>query len=308
MADTKTIELAQTDYRPDKMVYPAAVSLKLDGVPGNFISNRLPLTRQSTEIKSVAHIQNWIVKHIPKGIGLVGELYDDTLKFKTISGQVNTKDGTQFTNLKLNVFDLYVPDNLAAPFEHRTEALRLILDDIAGNLGVQPSDLPVVRIPQIIVQNEQEAMDAHDTIMAAAPSDAEGTMLASLSRTWDPGKRLWTLQKCKPEPTIDVEIVGFQEAVSKDTGEGLGRVGRLVATLHRVGTDGAITYSQIGIGPGRLSHKEAKQLWLDYKAGTWRRRIAEVKYMPDNSYDALRQATFQRWRTDKDEADVLNYY
>ncbi len=306
MAETKTIELARTEYRPDKMTYPAAVSLKLDGVPGNFLGSRLPKTRQDTDIKSVAHIQNWIVQHMPKGIGLVGELYDPTLKFKIISGQVrDTKQ--QFTNLTLNVFDLYVPDNPGALFEHRTEALRLVLEDIAGKLGKQPEDLPVVRIPQIIVQNEEQARDAHDAIMHANP-DAEGTMLASLSRVWAPGQRLWTLQKCKPEPTIDVEIIGFQEATSNDDGSPLGRVGRLVAVLHRVSNAGTVEYSQIGIGPGKLSHKEAKQLWLDYKAGKYKRRIAEVKYMPDASYDALRQATFQRWRDDKSEADVLNYF
>lgn len=304
MAETKTIELAQPEYRPEKMVYPAAVSLKLDGVPGNFLGTRLPKTRQSTDILSVAHIQNWIVKNLPAGIGLVGELYDPSLNFKTISGQVNTKSGEQFTNLTLNVFDLYVPDNPSALFEHRTEALRIILDDIAGNLGIHPDDLPVRRIKQIIVNNEDEAREAHDAIMDANP-DAEGTMLASLSRVWTPGKRLWTLQKCKPEPTIDVEIIGFQEAVHKDTKQGLGRVGRLVAVLNKVNPDGTQTYDQIGIGPGRLTHKEAKELWIEYKAGKYVRRIAEVKYMKDDSYDALRQGTFQRWRPDKSEADII---
>lgn len=303
MADA-TIELAKTEYRPDKMVYPAAVSIKLDGVPGNFYGNRLPLTRQNTNIMSTAHIQNWIVQHLPKAVGIVGELYDPTLKFKVISGQVrDTK--AQHTNLKLMAFDLYVPDNPAAQFGQRTEALRLVLEDVAGKLGQHPDDLPVIRIPQIIVNNEQEARDAHDTIMMADP-DAEGTMLVSLSRTWTPGGRLWTSQKCKPEPTIDIEIVGFQEAVSEETGQGLGRVGRLIGMLHKINPDGTQTYNQIGIGPGRLSHKEAKALWIAYKAGTWRRCIAEVKYMKDDSYDALRQPTFQRWRHDKVEADILN--
>lgn len=298
-----TIELARTEYRPDKMEYPAAVSLKLDGVPGVFIGNRLPQTRQGEDIKSVAHIQNFIVQHLPQAVGIVGELYDPTLKFKVISGQVrDTKQ--QHTNLVLHAFDLFVPDNATAKWGQRTEALRLILEDVAGKLGKHPNDLPVVRIPQIIVNNEQEARDAHDAIMAANP-DAEGTMLVSLSKVWTPNGRLWTSQKCKPEPTIDVEIIGFQEAVSED-GTGLGRVGRLIATLNRIDKDGKQTYAQIGIGPGRLTHKEAKELWLAYKSNTYRRRIAEVKYMKDDSYDALRQPTFQRWRHDKSEADVLD--
>jgi ATP-dependent DNA ligase len=286
------------------MVYPAAVSLKLDGVPGIFIGNRLPKTRQNTDIKSTAHIQNWIVQNLPSAVGIVGELYDPTLKFKVISGQVrDTK--VQHAHLKLMAFDLFVPDNPGALFRHRTEALRLILEDVAGKLGQHTNDLPVVRIPQVIVRDEQEARDAHDCIMAANP-DAEGTILTSLSKVWTPNGRLWTTQKCKPEPTIDIEIVGFNEAVDEDTKQGLGRVGRLVAKLNKIAKDGSQTYAQIGVGPGRLSHKEAKDLWVQYKAGRYIRRIAEVKYMKDDSYDALRQPTFQRWRDDKSEADVLD--
>lgn len=305
MADKDAhIELAQQKYRPDKMTYPAAVSLKLDGVPLKFVGNRLPTTRQGTNSLSVAHIQNFVVEHIPKGVGIVGEVYDPTLKFKTIGGQVNTKDGTQFPNLKCMAFDLFVPDNPAAIFQHRTEALRLVLEDIAGKLGKHPDDLPIVRIPQIIVHNEEEARDAHDAMMYANP-DAEGTVLASLSRTFEIGKRQWTLQKNKPEPTMDIEILGFQEAVSEE-GVPLGRVGRLIAQLNKIDNQGQQTYSQIGVGPGRLTHKEAKELWIIYKAGKWVRRIAEVKYMKDDSYDALRQPTFQRWRDDKASADVIN--
>ncbi|QXV74974.1 ATP-dependent DNA ligase protein [Rhizobium phage RHEph27] len=300
---SEAIELAQPKYRPDKMVYPAAVSLKLDGVPGRFIGNRLPLTRQNEDIKSVAHIQNFIVQHLPSAVGIVGELYDPTLKFKVISGQVrDTKQ--QHPNLVLHAFDLFVPDNPAALWGQRTEALRLILEDVAGKLGKHPNALPVVRIPQIIVNNEDEARDAHDALMAANP-DAEGTILASLSRTFQPGQRLWTLQKNKPEPTMDIEIIGFQEAISEE-GQPLGRVGRLIGLLNKIKPDGTQEYAQIGIGPGRLTHKEAKALWIEYKAGTYRRRIAEVKYMKDDSYDALRQPTFQHWRPDKTEADVLD--
>lgn len=299
----ETIELAKSSYRPDKMTYPAAVSIKLDGVPGVFMSNKMPLTRQGEIIKSVAHIQNFIVQHMPHGVGIVGELYDPELKFKVISGQVRDKTN-QHPNLVLNAFDLFVPDNLEAKFKDRTEALRIFLEDVAGGLGKHPNDLPVVRIPQVIVQDEEQAREAHDAIMAANP-DAEGTVLASLERTWQPAKRGWNVQKCKPEPTIDLEIIGFQEAVEKDTGRGLGRVGRLVAKLWKIDDTGKPQANQIGIGPGRLTHKEAKALWREYKSKKWMTKIAEVKYMKDDSYDALRQPTFQRWRSDKEEPDVI---
>ena len=72
----------------------------------------------------------------------------------------------------------------------------------------------------------------------------------------------------------------------------------------------------IGVGPGRLTHGERTSLWTCREAylrteqdgHRWKEllpgRIAQIKYKADDSYDALRQPTFQHWRPEKDEPDA----
>ena len=300
-----TIELAKP-YNPSKMTYPATVTVKLDGVPARLSRSRLPQSRQGNDITSIAHIQNFFMTYFANSPNteLVGEIYVHGMSFKDISGKVRKTD-EQFKEAKLYVYDLISTalEGRDAPHGLRMQALDIMLDDIAGQLGKARQDLPIIAISGITVHDEDAARAAHEAFMQALP-DAEGTMLASLKRPFCEGKRTWDLQKCKPEPTIDLEIVGFQEAVEASSGTGKGRVGRLVAKLWRLDADGTSQPRQIGIGPGKLTHEEAKQLWEDYKARKWTNRIAEIKYMRDDSYDSLRQPTFQRWRDDKDEPDT----
>jgi hypothetical protein len=112
----------------------------------------------------------------------------------------------------------------------------------------------------------------------------------------------------KPVPTIDLLVVGFEEAHSED-GNPLGMVGRVNAEYNTMGfdTEGAVhNYQIIGVGPGALNHTERKNLWRMYKQGKFTPRIAEIRYMRDDSYDALRQPTFKQWRDDKVNPDVLS--
>lgn len=297
----ETIELAKT-WRPDKMDYPASVSVKLDGVPVRLSHGKLPQTRQGKDVFSLPHIQNFFLTHWPKHVEIVGEVYVPGMSFKDISGSVRRFD-EPFKEAKLYVFDMFSKEVPDSPHGTRMAAADIMLDDIAGKLGKARQDLPLILIKGVTVHNAEEAEDAHQAFMQAMPN-AEGTMLASLGRKFEPGKRKWSLQKCKPDPTIDLEIIGFQEATEASSGAGLGRVGRLVARLWEVKPDGTSQPRQIGVGPGRLTHAEAKDLWERYKARKWSGGIAEIKYMRDASYDSLRQPTFQRWRDDKEEPDT----
>lgn len=300
-----TIELAKP-YNPSKMTYPATVTIKLDGVPARLSRSKPPQSRQGNDITSIAHIHNFFMEYFKNSpqTELIGEIYVHGMSFKDISGRVR-KQNEQFKEAKLYVFDLVSRTDEGINAEHglRMQALEIMLDDIAGLKGCARQDLPIVAFKPITVANEEEARAAHDALMQAMPN-AEGTMLASLKRAFCAGKRTWDLQKCKPEPTIDLEIIGFQEAVEAASGAGKGRVGRLVAKLWETMPDGTLNPRQIGIGPGKLTHEEAKHLWVDYKSGKWTNQIAEIKYMRDDSYDSLRQPTFQRWRDDKDEPDT----
>lgn len=115
----------------------------------------------------------------------------------------------------------------------------------------------------------------------------EGWIARCADDPYEPNKRQKGYQKLVIEPTVDLQIVGFEEAVSKD-GEPLGMVGRLVAEYKG---------EKIGIGPGKLTHAERRELFTTPFASG---RIAEIKYKRDPSYNALRQPTFQHWRDDKD--------
>lgn len=305
----ETIELYKP-WNPSKMQWPAIGSEKLDGVPIR-LSHKAALTRQGEEVPaSVQHIQRFFSDHFSfaPGVELVGELYIRGTPFKEISGLVRQQQRTAH-DLKLYVFDLFANYDEAryreAPYGKRIDIAKITLEDIAGKLGSRPEDLPIQIIPYTLVDDEEGAVALHEQIMFANP-DAEGTVFHSYDKAFQPGTRKWLTQKLKPEPTVDIEIVGFNEAIGED-GTPLGMVGRLVGTFHRVGTDGATAPVQIGIGPGKLTHDQRRALWQVYTAGYWgkaKTRVAEVKYMRDDSYDALRQPTFQRWRTDKGIHDV----
>ncbi|QXP44079.1 putative ATP-dependent DNA ligase protein [Stappia phage SI01] len=306
---SEVIELVHPKWEPEKMIYPATVSLKLDGVPVRLSRNKLPRTRQNKDVYSIAHIQNFYMEHFAycPDFEPVGEIWVPGMAFKDISGRVrDTKE--QFTSAKLYVFDAVHLEHTDATYERRMEAMSLVLDDISSKLGKHRTDLPIILLRGVVCNNAAEAEEAHESFMQAVP-EAEGTVLASLHRRFVAGRRSpYCSQKGVPEPTIDLEIIGFQEATDA-AGEPLGRVGRLVARLVRLGPDGRRKSQQIGIGPGKLTHAEAKELWADYVSRKWYadrdRKIAKVKYKPDDTYAALRQPTFQSWHDHKSEPDTV---
>ncbi|MGX9389636.1 hypothetical protein ACWX0O_01805 [Nitrobacteraceae bacterium UC4449_H16] len=303
MAD-ETIELLK-NYSPAKMPWPASHQQKLDGVPARIMrvsqTEYRAVTRQGETIRSIDHIvQETAALNLSARGSIVGELYIDGVPFKTISGHVRAH--TNNPNLTLRVFDFDVFNQREMTYAQRRIEFVDRLADHLGNMGIHPSDCPVQIIPGIIVHNEAEADEAHDALMLANPN-AEGSVLHDLNKTFNPGKRCWGTQRMKPVPTIDLRIVDFEEAVSEKTGKGLGMVGRLNAQFTRVEI-GAAKTDIIGIGPGALTHAQRRALWVTFKMGRWKPTIAEIRYMRDDTYDALRQPTFKRWRTDKQVADV----
>ena len=94
--------------------------------------------------------------------------------------------------------------------------------------------------------------------------------------------------KLKWKATLDLPVVSYEQAVSKD-GKLLPMVGRI-----NVKHNGKVT----GVGPGKMTHAERIAAWSrgSRDAG----RIIEVAYMPDESYGGLREGRFYRYRPDKD--------
>ena len=300
---TATIPLAKP-YTPGKLVFPVALSRKVDGVPvrieinsKNGVTTVGFLSRQGEKLWSVEQLvtefaQAYVGKGFPVPAVFVGEVYQrDNISapFKDTGGIVR-RQYDQSDQLAIALFDTNVGRygvdlyhiNGASPFQYRLETL-LFMKQTGVHPWVKPLD-------QYTVNNQNELEQFWKSFTRGFPQ-AEGLVARSYSDEWAPGKRTWGYQKLIRDPMIELRIVGFEEGKGKNAGA----VGRLIASYKG---------QEIGIGPGKLSYTERAALWDSWLNGGSRGRIAQIKFKKDESYDALRQPTFQRWRDDKDEPDA----
>lgn len=305
MADEK-IELYKP-YTEKKLQYPVGAQQKLDGVPvrwKNIGGHIVPLSRQGEVFKSLGHM----VEHVRPillavGGSFTGELYIPGRPFKEISGIARRAElGSQ---LGCYVFDFDILNTPSLAWASRHRQFANALGTYLGAAGLSQGDCPIKLMPTVVCQDANGVQSAWDVVRQAY-AKAEGMVLHSLCKPYQPGKRVWTTQKLKPEPTIDLRIVRVVEATSNETkmgrpkGTPLGMVGRLEAEF--TGPDGNTEI--IGIGPGSLTHPQRRALWLERDYIRSVGRIAEIKYMRDDTYTALRQPTFVRWRDDKSEPNA----
>jgi len=292
---TETIELLK-EFNWKKLAGPASFQEKLDGVPTRIIrvaGHSVPYTRQGEVLKSIPHILPYSNLLCMEGGSITGELYIPGMPFKDISGHVRRH--LRNDKLTLYIFDADVTNNPGLSYEIRRGQVQSLLAKLAEHCGMAPTDLPIQLIPGHTVHTEADANESFDQLMLAKP-DAEGAVLHQLDKTFQPGKRCWGTQRLKPVPTIDLRVIGFEEAVNGKSGHGIGMVGRINCEFTRL-HNGTPRMAHIGVGPGTLTHVERSLIWKRQK--NYEGRIAEVKYMRDDTYEALRQPTFFRWRDDK---------
>ena len=305
----ESIELLK-NYDPKKMQWPALHQQKIDGVPVRINKEAGKVTsisRQNEPIRSIAHIERFADVLLRNGESLIMELYIHGKPFKEISGLVRAHK--QCPALLGYVFDFNFPTSFDQTYAIRRSEIALRISSALEWSNSNGADTIIRMIPSTLCYSSKDADEAHEALMLANP-DAEGSVLHSKSKLFQPGKRCWGTQRMKPVPTIDLLVVGFEEAISAD-GTPLGMVGRVNADFNTV-TKTAGTKSgwvnttiKIGIGPGALTHTERKELWRMFNKGQYTPRIAEIRYMRDDSYDALRQPTFKCWRDDKKEPDSV---
>lgn len=303
----ESIPLAKGN-NPGKRKYPGFLSLKLDGCPARVdvvFANGTPQsysirTRQHEEVLSCdRQVRDFLQTVCDTGLSVDGahtfvfEVTHKKLKnFKDVSGVFRRQ--SQQEDLVLNLFDYTSHQFPDAAFMLRTSTMTELFQHF------QSPDFKMIH--QYAVQNEEEFQRVQAALLERFPN-AEGLVYRSADALWAPGTRRWDYQKILNEPTVDLKIVGFEEAKCGKTGAGKGMAGRLVAEYKG---------KEIGVGPGKLTHDERKELWELYlaKKGTgpegseWPRRanlIATIKYKRDPSYEALRQPTFQHWRPEKEE-------
>ena len=300
---TATLQLAK-GYNPAKLGDAVYVSKKLDGVPIRInlrydgdeagwwvdsVRSRQDKPVPSTEFL-VRYLRKTVDSALPNGLKhtnhltFVGEVtHEHYTDFKDVSGIVRRQEPQ--SGLILNLFDF--DDGQGKPFSYRLEAMRTIfhLTRYRANSVCIVSQYAIRK--EHIEQTFGKILNEHD----------EGGIIRDANEAWQPGKRTWGYQKYVIDPTIDLRIVGFEEAVNQH-GEPMGMVGRVLASYQG---------RTIGIGPGKLTHNERMQEWVQYcNRGQHiaHPRIACIKYKRDTSYSDLRQPTFQHWRYDKDEPDA----
>lgn len=298
-------------YKPwdaKKAEFPGIVSRKLDGVPVRIRKmgggHCYAYSRQNEIITSIPHIIPYVSRMLLDGGSLVGELYIEGMPFKDISGLVRQKKPSVETGkLTLHLHDFDIRGQPELPYGQRRQDAAGVLTALHQRLGASAVDIPVQIIPGVTVWDVESARSAYELIMQANPG-AEGAVFHAVSKDFQPSKRRWTGMKMKPDETIDLLVIGFTEAVDQ-FGNKKDMVGGVEVEMwqYEPGNPSPVkTYTNVG--PGALKHAERKLLWSQYRQGKFKSKIAEVKYMRDDTYEGLRQPTFVRWRDDKSEPDV----
>lgn len=302
-----TIPLAKPFNRTalEKMGGAYGVSVKLDGVPLKFVfdvnGSDVKVvdirTRQDKPCPAGQVHAALLAMSIKEGAGspmawpdgrytFVAEV-THPLKhdFKDLSGIVRSEQHEEHRQLIFNVFDFVHDIRSGDPYAERMFAANMLFS--------RSCIYDRFRVVEQSWYSEVDDAIAHAEQIASIEV-VEGAIIKSGRDVWAPGKRSWGYQKVLVDPTVDLRVVGFEEAVSGKTGEPLGMVGRINCEYRG---------ETIGVGPGKLSHTERKKVWYSYmdNPGLPDYGIAEVKYKRDESYTALRQPTFQQWRDDKTE-------
>lgn len=279
-----TIPLA-TSFNPGYFKGRVVLMEKYDGVPirvrleGGEVAEAT--TRPGKPLTaSVAHLVDAVAEvfgdQFPDREFVMEVQHPEVKTFKDVSGMVR-KDEPR-PELYGVVFDMSGGEGFLDRLEMLSQTLMRVGDRLFSPATVVLPEMP----------DNLEGDKLFIQYVSTTPKEYfEGWIVRCADDPYEPNKRQKGYQKLVIEPTVDLKIVGFEEAVSKD-GEPLGMVGRLIAEYKG---------EKIGIGPGKLTHAERRELFTTPFASG---RIAEIKYKRDPSYDALRQPTFQHWRDDKD--------
>ena len=299
----ETILLSRVYTSEKDLILPAQVTEKLDGVPVDIYYKRqlgapLAQSRQGKPIKSIQHILDSLVGLLPHGAHLIGELYIEGMDFKDISGLARKQETNEDTEqLVLHIHDYYMEGKEDTGYVHRM--LGMLKLDLP-----RETDFKVVYIKGKTVHTPSEFQDYVEEFFCNNP-EAEGVIIRALYGDKSVFKKGWRspgMLKLKRQETIDLKIHSFDEAIDKN-GNPKGMVGR-INVVYPVDVDHDdcntdVVHGVIGVGPGALNHKQRKEIWEN--SDKYIGKTIEIKYMPDDSYNALREARFFRFREDKDD-------
>ena len=284
---TDEVIMLAKNYPYKKTVFPVSCSEKLDGTAAWFQVEKFKPggikahSRQDKPYHSVQHIQEWLWNnYLPDNVRIVGELAVPGMPFKEASGIIRRNVTDE--RIVLNVYDWFEFDCPNMEYVDRMHNMYARVGKMCTGTS------PVRLIPGKLCNNEAELNEHLSRFMQDNP-EAEGVMIRPLRGKDSIYKfgRSWGLLRYKPWETEDLEVLSFEEG----KGEHAGMVGRI-----NVRYNGEV----VGCGPGKMTHKEREHAWV-FQA-EYIGKTAEIQFKKDNTYDAMREPTFQRWRPDKDAA------
>lgn len=285
-------------YDPKKITFPCIVTEKLDGVAADFCGQQKfggslvcnVRSRQDKQILSVDHITDWLAGKLLHKHHVICELYIPGEDFQVISGLTRQHDPAP--KLQAFIYDYYVEELEDLAYGARMSLLAKSFKDFMKEM--RKPGCPVKIIPGHKCENLAELEKYLKDFRAKNPN-AEGVVVRSIYGEHSGYKfgRSLGMMKLKTIETLDLEVHSFEEAKTED-GKPKGMVGRInVIYQPSKGTGKTI----IGCGPGKMPHDQRRYVFEHQSEFIG--RIAEVSYMPDPAYDALREARFTRWRDDK---------
>lgn len=296
-----TIMLAK-DYDYKRVAFPVYLSEKLDGVPAKFFRDTsgkvVAMTRQGELLTSVEHICKELsdFKLLDESNAIVGELWVRGRPFKETSGKVRAEEVC--TDLKLYIYDEFLCDQEGLPNDSRT--FRERWSHLKGKFQLNTLGMPphAELTNQILCGNSATLNYEREQIMAGSGDRAykpEGVMIRMLdgdASYYSLTGRSWGMMRIVDKPTLDLMVVEVVEAKDKN-GNPKGMVGSFMCKYHDI---------DIKVGAGKATHAERTKWWK--KPELVLGHVVQVQYKPDDSYNKLRQPTFQRIRYDKDTPDA----
>jgi len=194
--------------------FPAFVQPKFDGTRSVGlcgVEGPCLFSRQRKAYPHLEHIQA-VLKKLPKGLVLDGELYTTKHKFQKIVGLVKQKtikkeDLDKHNDIQLHVYDIVDAEKT---FEERFAVLQKLFKDYAVVIG------SVLQLcPTTLVSKKEDLKPKHDEYVAAG---YEGLMLRSLKGLYAIGDRSVDLLKMKDFFDDEYEVVGFYEGEGREAG------------------------------------------------------------------------------------------
>ena len=322
--DKDLIPLAK-GYNPDKLSDDVIVMEKFDGVPLWFTKDRggniIGQTRKGKLVtSSVDHIVEELKDFLYEGQTVVMEVFVKGQPLKISSGHVRRdKPCLELQGVIWDMWDdalnkrdtdfLTRISNLYRDFNQ----VSIVDEDSRAYFVYDGEDLfNHLSVVSYVLSKKEDIEHAFGCIRDTSTTDPElfeGYIVRDSTSKSLAGTRHWDYQKVVFEPTMDLFIVGFEEAIDKHN-QPTGRTGALLVNW---GQDG----STCGVGSGKLTFPEREELFNVPKTkhtglpkrpnAVWYRidpeylRVAQIKYKKDPHYDGIRQGTFQCWRDDKNE-------